>query len=159
LNVESCYRSENQQSIGWSFRDMHADVLDFKPDVILFDIMRGGDIAADNIQANVGRVTILRVHDFSPNTCRLNIHNLKFDGSYAPKSSITLFKFDGPVPPGGDISWMRWAVRLSGHVPYYKGLSKYDPAKFIEINDSAAAKGIPRDDLLFDITGPPMVQF
>jgi hypothetical protein len=56
--IESCFRSENQQAVGWSFRDVHVDLTVPNTEAVLFDIVRGGNIAADNIMLNHNRITI-----------------------------------------------------------------------------------------------------
>ena len=160
--VESCFRSENQQAVGWSFRDIHSDVDAHGGDVVIFDLVRGGDIDADNLLLNHTKVTLIRVHDFSHNNRRLACNMIRYDGTYFPGSYFTLFKYDGPVLKGQDMSWLRWSVRVTGDLPggdAADAKKTFDPTKLIQINDAGSKVGIERKDLLFDIAGMPKTGF
>ncbi|MEO8192635.1 MAG: hypothetical protein ABI681_02210, partial [Gemmatimonadales bacterium] len=68
----------------------------------------------------------------------------------------------GPVYPKKDMSWIQWSLRMTGHIPYFEGKdgkSTFDTSKLIQISDSAAASGIQRSDLLFDLAGLPTAGF
>jgi hypothetical protein len=160
--VESCFRSENQQAVGWSFRDIHADQDADKGDIVIFDIVRGGDIDADNVLLNHNKVTLFKVHDYSPNNCRLVCQSFRFDGAYAPVAYLSLFNYDGPTYKDSDMSWIRWSVRVAGNLPGVNGVngkSAFDVTKLVQIADGGSRVGIERKDLLFDIAGLPTAGF
>lgn len=160
--VESCFRSENQQSLGWSFRDIHADQNEGGGEMVIFDIVRGGNILASNVMLNHSQVTLFKVQDYSHNNQRLTCDGFKFDGSYIPGAYLTLFHYNGKVTPNTDISWMKWSLRVTGHAPTFNGAGQkgtYDIAKLIRADDSAAKVGISKRDLLFDVTGMPLGNF
>lgn len=160
--VESCFRSENQQSLGWSFRDIHADQSEGGGEMVIFDIVRGGNIMASNVLLNHSQITLFKVQDYSHNNQRLTCDGFKFDGSYIPGAYLTLFHYNGKVDLNSDISWMKWSLRVTGHAPTFDGAGPkgtYDIAKLIRTDDSAAKVGISKRDLLFDVTGMPLGNF
>jgi hypothetical protein len=156
--VESGFRSENQQAVGWSFRDIHADQDAEQGDIVLFDIVRGGDIDADNLILNHNKVTLFKVHDYSPNNRRLVCQSFRFDGAYTPEAYLTLFKYSGPIHRDTDMSWIRWSARIAGTLPGAEaanGKSTFDASKLVVFADEGSRVGIDRKDLLFDVAGLP----
>lgn len=99
FGCHSIFRSENQQSVGWSFRDLRVNSFQYTAAggqaVIVFDIVRGGDITATgNIMVNNFFTTILRVRDYSPSNRKNVIGEVKQDGGMAGVggSYLTLFE-------------------------------------------------------------------
>jgi hypothetical protein len=150
--VESCFRSENQQAVVWSFRDI--DVRGWggagANDTVVCDIVRGGNIAIHGLSLNQGRTTIFKVHDYSPNNCRLVCNDLRWDTFYGPAIYLTLFHYDGPVYP--DMSWIHWSVRISGHIANAKIKPQYDASKLLQVPSK-----LPLDDFKLDVANLPKI--
>ena len=160
--VESCFRSENQQAVGWTFRDIHAEQNALGGDMTVFDIVRGGNIHADSVMLNHNKITLFKVRDYSHNNQRLSCEDFRFDGAYGRGAYLTLFKYNGPVHAGDDMSWIKWTVRVTGHIPNFDGTNgkpTYDTSKLIQIPDTASRIGIQRTDLLFDVARMPLANF
>jgi hypothetical protein len=157
--IGSCFRSENQQALGWSFRDIHADSAHSGGATCVFDIVRGGNITASNVQLNHHQVTLLRVADYSHNNQRISIEDVRFDGGYQNDGFLTLFEYAGKVFPDTDMSWIKWTVRITGHIAGSDTQPTYDATKLVVIPDEKAKVGISRRDLLFDVARMPLTKF
>lgn len=149
--LDCVYRSENHQAVFWNFRNIIVNDFGYGTETIVFDIHRGGNLNAENIQMNYSRITLLRVNECpAPNANRINIHNIEWDHSATTGDNfLTLFKYIGPAE--ADASSRRWSVRMSGHMnnPHLP----YDRDRLIVI--PVGAKNFPKDDLLFDIHNLP----
>jgi hypothetical protein len=157
--IGSCFRSENQQALGWSFRDIHVDSAHSGGATCVFDIVRGGNITASNVQLNHHQVTLLRTSDYSHNNQRISIEDVRFDGGYQKDGFLTLFEYAGKVLPDSDMSWIKWTLRISGHIPGSETQPAYDASKLVVIPDGKAKVGISRRDLLFDVARMPLTNF
>jgi hypothetical protein len=153
--VGSCFRSENAQAVGWDFRRIVLNEFGYDEDTVVFDIERGGNFYASNVQLNQSKVTLLKVRDcHAPNANRYEIAGARWDhASQDPKSYLCLFQYAGKDFAGAHN--LRWSVRVTGHMnnPHLP----FDTSKLIQI--PAEAKGFPKDDLLFDITNLPEAGF
>jgi hypothetical protein len=111
---------------------------------------------------NHNKITLFQVQDYSPNNQRLSCQDFRYDGGYGKNAYLTLFKYAGPIYAGDDMSWIKWTVRVTGHIPNSDGTNgrpTYDYSKLVIIPDGASRTGIQRSDLLFDIARLPMENF
>lgn len=74
------------------------------------------------------RVTIFKVRDYSPNTCRLVCRDLEFDHFDSPDAYLTAIKYVGPDNPE---EWRHWFVDVDGFA-----CMKLPKAKLIDAPDS-----------------------
>lgn len=148
--VDSCFRSENQQALGWSFHDIKANNT-FSDAMVVFDIVRGGNIYASNVILNHHKVKLFKVTEFSPNTGRLVCDGFRWDTFNNLNYYLTMFEYAGPVYPAFDMSYIRYSVRCSGHIANDNPSVTYDWSKLVVIPDQTAAVGILRTDLMFDV--------
>jgi len=146
--VDSCFRSENQQALNWTFRDITVNVLD-GTDTVVFDIVRGGNIYATNVSLNHNKVTLLKVYEYSPNTQRFVCDNFRWDTFAGAGDYLCLFQYAGPA---GEASWKKWTARISGHIANERPQT-YDAAKLIQI--TPGVKDFPLDDVLLDVARLP----
>jgi hypothetical protein len=148
--VESCFRSENQQALVWSFRDINVSGWGGAGanDTVVCDIVRGGDVAISGLSINHPKATLFKVHDYSPNTHRLVCNNFRWDTFVAPNAYLTLFHYDGPVHR--DMSGLKWSVRISGHIANRRDRPTYDTSKLLRV-----PAALPTGDMKFDISQLP----
>jgi len=149
--VESCFRSENQQAVVWSFRDIFVSTpggggLNH---TVVCDIIRGGNIAIDGLSLNHPQATIFKVRDYNPGNHRLVCNNLRWDAYTAPTDYLTLFHYDGPLFK--NMSSLKWSVRVSGHLVHSEQ-PPYDHSKLLRVPPA-----LPRDDIKFDISRLPEI--
>jgi hypothetical protein len=147
--VDSCFRSENQQAVNWTFRNI-VDNERGGGESVVFDIARGGNIYADGVYLNHNKVTLIKVRDFSPNNNRIEVRGIRWDTCNAPTDYLTLFQYAGKPFP--DSRGLRWSVRISGHIANTP-TPTYDTSKLIQI--PIGAVGFPKGDLQFDVTNLP----
>jgi hypothetical protein len=127
--------------------------------MVVFDVVRGGNVTADVVMLNHGKIVLFKVQDYSHNTSRLAAYDVKLDGGAGPENYLTLFQYAGKVYPNDDMSWLKWTVRVTGHIANSETKPTYDATKLIQIPDSAAKVGIFRRDLLFDVARLPLTNF
>lgn len=159
---DSCYKSENQQSVCWRFNNLIVSGRGWKPPVTVFDILRGGDVTCNGLTLDHSAATIFRVRDYSQHTARLVCNDMKWDRGTATADDgqghpyyLTLFQYDGPV--GYDISFARWSVRVTGNISNSDPASPaYHAERLLSIPPGC---GLPTDDLLFDISRLPTAGF
>jgi hypothetical protein len=152
--INSVFRSENGQAVSWRFDTVRVNDFGYGEEPIVFDIVRGGNLIADHVQLNLGKVTVLKVTDpLAPNANRYDIHLAYWDHDGSSSNYLTLFKFAGADT--ADASGYKWCVRMTGHIN--NPSSSYLSNKLVEI--SSGAVNFPKNDLLFDITNMPLTNF
>jgi hypothetical protein len=151
------FRSENQQAMNWMFRDIHIGGWSSQP-VVVFDILRGGNVTADGIAMDLPKVTLFRVHDYSQNNANLTasrIYRDYFGTANAKDNFITLFEYAGPIYKGGKHQWLKWRVRVDGIIAEQLSKPGYDWSRLIVVPKEAA--DFPLGDIHLDILNlPPM---
>lgn len=148
--VDSCFRSENQQALVWSFRDIAVGGWGGAGanQTVICDIVRGGNVTVDGLSLNQPQATIFKVRDYSHNTQRLVCNNFRWDTFTAPTAYLTLFYYDGPIRP--DLSWYQWTVRISGHIANFDKNPPYDATKLLHVPPN-----LPMDDFKLDVARLP----
>src|SRR4051812_22304188 len=149
FNCNSCFRSENQQTVLWSFRDIVVGFWGGRglAPVIVCDIVRGGDIWINGLSLNHPQATLFQVQDYSHHTQLLTCQNLKWDHGEKPEY-FTLFKYAGP---NADLASKKWTVRISGHLGDSETKPSVDPEKMIDV-----PAGFPIDDIRVDVARLPV---
>ncbi len=147
-NLASVFRCENEQAIGWSFRDVTVGGSKaFQP--IVFDLERGGALRADNVLLNQPTITLLRAGNYSGNTARIVIENIWWDNFNEPTDYCRLFFYDGPAI---DMSWAAgFDLRFSGS--FGRDPRTWDTAKLVTI--AAGVTGLNTSRHKFDVTNLP----
>jgi hypothetical protein len=153
---ESCFRSENRYATGWSFSDLAFAQNDVDSDGVVFDIVRGGNLAADGVNLNHNKVTLLKVTDYFSDANQLRCDNLRWI-NYDPAAAnyLTLFKYNGTT--GDDCSLLKWSVRVSGQLANSDFVPVYDYSRLIDIPMDATS--FPTDDIKLDIQHLPSSGF
>jgi hypothetical protein len=152
----TAFRSENEQAMKWSFRDLRVAAGWRKEPVVIFDIVRGGNLSADGLELDVPKLTIFRVRDYSQNSANLTARNIFRDyyGTAAAKENYcTLFEYAGAE---GDCSWRKWRVRIDGIIPEILSKPGYDHSRLIVV--PKAATGFPLGDVHLDIQNLPSLK-
>jgi hypothetical protein len=149
FNCNSCFRSENQQAVAWSLRDITIGFWGGRglSPVIVCDIVRGGDVWINGLSLNHPQATLFQVQDYSHNTQLLTCENLKWDHGEKPEY-FTLFKYAGP---NADLASKKWTVRISGHLGDSETKPSVDPEKMIDV-----PAGFPIDDIRVDVARLPV---
>jgi hypothetical protein len=143
----SCFRSENEQSVCWSFRDI--TVHGHGPEVVVFDLKVGG-ITADGVWICHPRTTLVQVRDFySQNANRIDLTNVKWDR--AGEGYYRIFRYSGPEQPHFDLAHAKWAVRITGHL---SPSDQRDTTKLFDV-----PQRFPLDGVLLDVEGLPRGKF
>ncbi len=154
--VDSFFRSDNEQAVGWNFRDIYLLSAGVTQPMVAFDIYRGGKLTADNVMLNLPTVTLLRVHYPSGYTNRFNITNFHWDNFdyLGPQKGQRLTLLDYTyVSPTAD--WCPLDVRVTGHIANQaanfpaRELVRFNPA----LGTQKPLAGFDR--LLFDVTNLP----
>ncbi len=155
-NVESFFRCENEQAVGWSFRDIYCLGSGLAYSTTVFDIVRGGKLAADNVMLNLPICTLLRVHYPSWNTNRFSITNFHWDNfDYLGQQKGQRFTMLDYTYGSPTADWCPLDVRITGHIANTpanyptRDLVRFNPA----LGTQKALAGFDR--LLFDVTNLP----
>lgn len=166
---DSCFRSTNLQAVCWNFRNIRAGSPGGagQVEMIVMDIVRGGNCWIDGLDITSRRVTLFKVsanaaNDYSHLTSHLTCRNFKWDHYAASASNyLTLFNLSGvdPAYNGGDMSFHQWTVRCEGHIGDSAGSPGYDDSRLIVLNDIEGSVGVTRTDLLFDVRNLPTTGF
>lgn len=144
-STDSCFRSENQQALGWKFRDISLETWGGAGAIpmVVFDIVRGGHIRAWGVEILAQEVVLFKVTDYSPWNSSLEAYAVDRDRYANASSYLTLFKYAGAaVADSGYI----WRVRSTG--TFGDTASTYDESKLIEITNGATNWHF--EDMLFD---------
>lgn len=153
--VDSCFRSENIQAVGWRFHKIIIGRLGAPGPITVFDIERGGTLSASLVEMVNSQITLFRVSYYSQNSARLNAHDILWDRFNGDVEDIycTLFKYDGPDFGGpNNNAYLQWSVRVDGSFPgFASDVPYYDISRLIEV----PGNGFPVNDLLFDIKSLP----
>jgi hypothetical protein len=154
FNVESVFRSENQQSIHWKFHKILVEsVGNVTPyETVVFDIERGGFAIADTVTINHGKVVLLRLKDYSPHQCAFDIHNIYWDRSPVsdPTNYMTLIKHDGTGWAG-----VPWRVRITGGLGDYD-TTRWDASRLVQLNPDNL---LGTTDMFVDVSNMPTSKF
>ena len=117
VQIDKCIRSENEQSVNWSFRDLAvAGSTAFEP--IVFDADKGGKWThTGTLQLNHPKVTVLRIGSYSGYYNRYDIGTISWDhfsgsGHYCRLTDVAL--------AAGD-----WSSYEGLHIRMYGSLSRY----------------------------------
>jgi len=155
--VDSCFRSENQQAVAWTFNKIVNNVHNNTPgdESIIFDIVKGGNIIATNVVINHNKCTILQVDEFAPADKRIEIYGFKWDSFGAADDYLTLFKYNGDYP-SNDAQILKWSVRMTGHIGNEN--PTYDETVLFDIPSEYDAL-FPTWDLKFDVSNMPLDDF
>lgn len=152
FNVDSCFRSENQQSIGWNFRQIFLEPVGNNPveRSTVFDIVRGGCLSATGVIINHGAATVLRIKDYSPHQASFDIRDIYRDRSPVINLDdyFTLVKHDGT-------GTYPWRVRISGACGDTDP-NRFDKTRYLDIN---ASNSIDTSNMYFDIFNLNMDEF
>ncbi|HEX3600067.1 MAG TPA: hypothetical protein VHU84_07980 [Lacipirellulaceae bacterium] len=138
-NVESVFRSENQQSLDWTFTNITVNVLGHHDRCIVADILRGGFVRIEGLNIEHPRTTIFRVRDFSPNQCYMTCHGIHGDRAAdgGANDSFTLFEYNGDPKAA---AWSKWYVDFTGFVATYQ--TKFDKSVLLRVPANLPTDGI-----------------
>jgi hypothetical protein len=160
-----CYRSECQQAIVISLRDIAVGGWGGKSlrPIVVCDMHRGGNLWIDGLAVNHPQATLFRVHDWNPFAANLICRNLfrdYFGEEHATDYYITLFEYAGPVYKDAPHNWLHWRVRIDGILSSgtdKAGMPKpaFDVNRLIVVPKEA--RGFPLDNIRLDIAGLPRV--
>jgi hypothetical protein len=146
VGCDTAVFSENQQAVGHHFASLQVNVVSTNPEVVVFDLERGGLIKAEYVKIVHPRATLFRVRDFSPNTSRLDAHIMRDRfGNDVENQRLTLFEFVGDRP----VPYKKWSVRVSGHISDSPTQPSYKPDEVIKLN------GVPGEDIWLDLHNLP----
>jgi hypothetical protein len=143
FNIGTFFESRNQQAFPWSFRDCAVNILGKKP-IVIADLWRSDTVFFDRLTINHPYCTIFRLHDYSPNNCRLVCSFIRDrpDPKTGEKTYLTLVDYAGPKAA----KWMKWSIDVNGWIPTYQ-------TKFDEQLLYRNCNGLPRDDWHIEIKG------
>lgn len=163
-DAENCLYLDNQQAVCYNINSCRVTGFGNAHDTIFVNAFRGGNIWTRGLDINVPKFTLLQTSWFSSNQCEFDFQNIKFDHFEWKNASSTQWYFkpfvydpyfepnyEHSVPIGSKLDWVSWRVRCTGQFPNFE---RDVPVSF-EFNDSKAAVGINRKDLLFDVKGLP----
>jgi hypothetical protein len=145
-SVASAFRSDNQQSMGWKFRDCYVNQIGDKfPDCVFADLRRGGDVTITGLEILHSRVTIFKVRDYSPNNCRLICRDFHRDRMTNTDGYLTLFEYAGDANNQGE-----WLLLANGWCAVHH--APFDRSKLYKIPST-----LPRKSWKVDVqfTGAP----
>lgn len=126
--VTDCFRSNNEQAVGWAFNTIHVNQVDDE-DINVFNIIRGGNITANTVILNHRRVYLYRQGTNLPYSSCSWINGVKWDlGVDAPGTFLCLYKWDGQVE--NDMSGYHANLEITGHWPRQDG---FDATKIIQV--------------------------
>lgn len=141
FNVGTLFRSENQQSVNWVFRDCVVNGVGLSKGCIVADIERGGCLTLDRLVIEDSRTTIFRLKDFSPNNCRLVCRDFYYDRMGDDGQYLRLVDYVGDSAAA---AWSKWSIHINGFSAAQK--TGLDEAKFYQV-----PKNLPRDDWQVDV--------
>lgn len=143
FNVGTLFRSENQQSLNWVFRDCAVNGVGVSQGCVVADVVRGGCLTLERLVVEESKVTIFKVTDYSPNNSRLVCRDLFYDQMLDKDQTLCLFEYAGPAAAA---SYARWSIFMDGFVSPQK--FPFDKAKFYQVPAS-----LPRDGWRIEIVG------
>ncbi len=143
FNVDTLFRSENQQSLNWVFRDCAVNGAGVSKGCVVADVVRGGCLTLERLVVEESKVTIFRVTDYSPNNSRLVCRDLFYDQMLDKDQYLCLFEYAGPAAAA---NYARWSVFMDGFVAPQK--FPLDRSKFYQ-----APADLPRDGWRIEMIG------
>ncbi len=110
--TDDCFRFDNGQAVGWSFKDISVNMTD-SADVNIFNVLRGGDITANNIIVNHRQANLYVQSTNDQNNSCAWLHNVVWDlGADLPGKFFCLYKWAGAITD--DMSSVHAAVEIVG---------------------------------------------
>lgn len=111
FDVDTLFRSENQQALNWRFRDCFWQGTAHADQGVAFDVPRGGSLTVDGLVVENARCTLLRIKDFSPNNNRFDFRGVWFDTMLDPKPNFCFVEYVGdPVAA----AWSNYGITIDG---------------------------------------------
>jgi hypothetical protein len=107
-------RFRNQQAVNWIFQNCRVENQKTSTPKTVFDIWRGGNLCCYNLIINVPQCTIFKLHEYSPNTCKLVCRDFERDRLPVEGSYLA------PVEYAGDknaAEHYRWQIEVTGFAP------------------------------------------
>lgn len=149
---DSCFKSDNQQARPWKFRDLVVSGFDGvnRCRSVVLDVVRGGHLTVEGCTVLNWETVVIRVEDWSPYTCSLVVRDLLWDHIAAPsqKNYLTLFEFAGATYPEDQNDWLKWRVRIDGHL--LNAPKEYDSQRLVIV-----PRNFTTANLKFDVLGLP----
>jgi hypothetical protein len=144
FNVGTFFESRNQQSFPWSFRDCAVNILGSKPCVVA-DLWRSDTVLFDRLTINHPFCTLFRLHDYSPNNCRLACSFIRDrpDPAFKEKTYLTLVDYAGKEKAA---KWMKWSIDIDGWIPTFETI--FDSKQLYR-----NCTGLPRDEWKIEVKG------
>lgn len=112
FNVDSIFRSRNEQSLNWKFRDIFWQGTKSGYGVP-FDVERGGSLVVEGFVIENPRWSMLRVKEFSPNNASYVFRDVWVDTMLDPDTNFCWLEYAGdPVAA----SWSEFSFALDAWV-------------------------------------------
>lgn len=120
LAVKAAFRSFNQQAVGWKF--INNAISSEGEESVFADLIRGGGVTITDLLDNHPRLTIFRLHEYSPNNAKLICRSVSRD-RFA-EGYLTIIDYVGEKQGS---SWCRWSLDVDAFIPIYE--TKFDKSR------------------------------
>lgn len=136
------FRSENLQSVNWSFRDCEVNVFGDRHCVVA-DLESACNIWFDGLIINDPQATLFKLHTFNANAPKLEAHRVYVDRSEAETFFFTVVKYAGAPENAANSHWI-----INADIFVSDNLTNFDPEQNYDVPID-----LPQDK--WNITGMP----